>query len=90
MDNDDRSGLRALGLVTQVGCSIAIELIGSVVGGILLDRAIGTSPLFLIVGIFVGFVLSGYSLYKLIPTSPRRSAPRTDRDTEETGGKEQS
>ncbi|MDP9381697.1 MAG: AtpZ/AtpI family protein [Chloroflexota bacterium] len=61
----DRSTVRALGLVSGIGFSIAISIGLGVVLGLLVDDALGTAPLFLIVGILVGLGLSGYTLYRL-------------------------
>ncbi|MDP9350721.1 MAG: AtpZ/AtpI family protein [Chloroflexota bacterium] len=61
----DRSTLRALGLVSGIGFSIAIAIGGGVLLGIFLDNALGTDPVFLIVGVLGGLALAAYSLYRL-------------------------
>lgn len=61
----DRSSVRALGLVSGIGFSITISIGGGVLLGLFLDDALGTEPLFLVVGILLGLVLAGYSLYRL-------------------------
>ncbi len=61
----DRSTLRALGLVSGIGFSIAIAIGGGVLLGIFLDNALGTEPVFLILGVLAGLALAGYSLYRL-------------------------
>lgn len=88
--NLDRSTLRAFALVSQIGCSTAISLIGSVVAGILLDKVLDTSPLFLIIGVFVGILLAGYSIFRLLPASTSRKAKNDEanNDQKEDGSDE--
>ncbi|MDQ3328514.1 MAG: AtpZ/AtpI family protein [Chloroflexota bacterium] len=61
----DNSTVRALGLVSGIGFSIALFIGGGVVLGLYLDNTLGTTPLFLIVGVFVGLGLAGYTMYRL-------------------------
>lgn len=63
--NLDNSTVRALGLVSGIGVSIALFIGGGVVLGLFLDNSLGTAPLFLIVGILVGLALAGYTMYRL-------------------------
>ncbi len=61
----DNSTVRALGLVSGIGFSIALFIGGGVVLGLYLDDRLGTTPLFLIVGLLVGLALAGYTMYRL-------------------------
>jgi F0F1-type ATP synthase assembly protein I len=61
----DSSTLRALGMVSGIGFSIALCIGGGVWLGLFLDNRLGTSPIFLLVGIVVGLALAGYTLYRL-------------------------
>jgi len=61
----DNSTVRALGLVSGIGFSIALFIGGGVVLGLYLDNSLGTAPLFLIAGILVGLGLAGYTIYRL-------------------------
>lgn len=76
--NLNRSTLQAVALIGQIGCSIAIFLIGAIAGGILLDKFLGTTPLFIIVGVFVGFALAGYSTYRVLPTGSTRKTDNSE------------
>jgi F0F1-type ATP synthase assembly protein I len=78
----DRNTLRVLAIASQLGVSLAVPLVFFVVGGIFLDKKVGTSPLFLLIGIVCGFIGAGYALYdtvKRIPTGRRPPPNRPDR-----------
>jgi len=83
----DRSTLQAWALASEVGCSIAIFLVGCIVGGAFLDRYLHSSPIFLLIGIFMGLALAGYNLYRLtlFRTSReiRRSRHRRSNDSDQ-------
>ena len=61
----DPATVRALGLVSGIGFSIALFIGGGVGLGIFLDNRLGTAPVFLILGLLLGLVLAGYTLYRL-------------------------
>ena len=61
----DPATVRALSMVSGIGFSIALSLCGGVALGLFLDRRLGTAPLFLLVGILLGLVIAGYTLYRL-------------------------
>jgi F0F1-type ATP synthase assembly protein I len=52
-------------LAGTIGGYVAACILGGLVLGLLVDRIVGTSPLFLITGVVVGFVLSFYFIYRL-------------------------
>ncbi|MEJ7654428.1 MAG: AtpZ/AtpI family protein [Chloroflexia bacterium] len=81
----DQGALQAWALAGEVGCSLGVFLGGSVIGGILLDRAFDTRPIFLLVGIFLGLALAAYSMYRLVifrSTGSGQSSSRSSQDDE--------
>lgn len=58
----DRSTWRALAVGAQIGTSIVASLGLAMGGGYLLDRWLGTKPIFLLLGIVVGIVAAAYTL----------------------------
>lgn len=74
----DRSTLRALAVATQLGTAIAASLGLAIGGGYLLDRWLGTRPVFLLIGIVVGLIASAYTvmdLAKQFDEKPKRRDP---------------
>lgn len=75
----DKNTLRVFGLASQLGFSLAGPLLVFMGGGVLLDRRLHTTPLFILIGAVVGFVVAGVALYdivKRLPASrPSRRAP---------------
>jgi len=61
---------RALSLVSGLGFSIAFCLGLSILAGVWIDNRLHTRPVFLLVGILVGFFAAGSILYGLV--KPRR------------------
>ena len=55
--------LIGLSLVFELGYMIALPIVICALGGRLMDRHWGTSPLFLLVGIGIAMVVSGYMVY---------------------------
>lgn len=62
----DQSTLRALGLVSGLGFVIAVEVGLGFAGGLWLDGRLGTLPLFMLLGLVLGFVLAGLSIRELL------------------------
>lgn len=58
--------IRVLGLVFDLGYTIAVPLILFALGGRFLDNKLESSPLFLLIGIFAALTASGYGIYKKI------------------------
>lgn len=52
-------------MAAGLGCSVVVSLIMTIGGGLLLDRAVGTSPLFTLIGVALGLIAAGYQLYEL-------------------------
>lgn len=62
----DRQILRALGLMTQLGLSMAVSVIIGVMLGHWLDGKLGTSPWLLILGCIIGAAASFKVLYDYV------------------------
>ncbi len=67
-----RARLRATGMALQLGSTVVGSLLVFLGGGIWLDRRLGTSPLFLLIGLLLAFVAIGYALYELATVGTRR------------------
>lgn len=57
--------LRLIGLSFQFGFTIVGAFALFMGGGIFLDRWLGTSPTFLLIGMVIAFIAIGYSLYEI-------------------------
>jgi len=56
----------ALSLAWQLGFIIAVPIGGFLFFGLLADRFFGTEPVLLVVGIFVGVIVTVYEVYHLL------------------------
>jgi F0F1-type ATP synthase assembly protein I len=56
---------RAIGEASGLGCSVVASLLMCIVGGLFLDRWVGTQPIFTLVGVVLGLAAAGYLLYEL-------------------------
>ncbi len=63
---DDKKPLRILPVVLDVGFTIAIPLVALALGGRLLDKHLGSSPLFLLTGMLLAITISTVIVYKKI------------------------
>ncbi len=65
-----RTGLKAafreIGPYLDLGMRLAVSLTIGVVGGIWLDRKIHTTPLFLLIGFFIGAFSGFWSIYQAV------------------------
>ncbi|HEU5318459.1 MAG TPA: AtpZ/AtpI family protein [Chloroflexota bacterium] len=66
---------RAAALATEFGFSVVGGLVGGVLLGQFVDSRFGTSPIFLLAGILLGFIFSLYLIYVIyrVQIQPRRS-----------------
>ncbi len=71
-----RARLRLIGLGLQFGSTIVGSLVLFLLGGIWLDRQLGTQPLFLLVGMVLAFVAIGYNLYELAAVKVGSGKPK--------------
>ncbi len=52
--------------LTGLGWYVAVCIVLGIVGGVLLDKQIGTLPLFTIVGVVLGSVAAFWGMYKMV------------------------
>ncbi|HMM41391.1 MAG TPA: AtpZ/AtpI family protein [Thermomicrobiales bacterium] len=69
MDNplgpETKRDWQAIGVASGLGFTIVGSLLLCVGGGILLDRWLGTMPIFTLIGVVLGLGAAGYALYEL-------------------------
>ncbi len=58
--------LRAMGVVSVCGLDLALSVLAGVLLGHYLDGQLHTSPLLLIVGLFLGLIAGFYMAYRII------------------------
>ena len=66
--------LTPMGLVkimAQVTAIMVIPILGGAVAGLLIDMAMGTSPLFVLIGVLLGTALSATGIWLLIRAGTR-------------------
>lgn len=64
------------------GLQLAITIVVGLYAGEWVDKRLGTSPLMLIVGVFVGATFGFYSMYRaLVATQRQTTRGQNDRDT---------
>ncbi len=73
--------LRFLG----IGWYVALCIVVGIIGGLKLDDAVGTRPLFTLLGVLLGTVAAFYGIYKL--ALPLLKEPDTNGDSMTDGGK---
>jgi F0F1-type ATP synthase assembly protein I len=49
-----------------VGWYIALSIAGGTLGGLWLDSKLGTKPVFIISGLFIGMIVAFYGVYRMI------------------------
>ena len=62
---EQRSQLGAVGAAAGLGCSVVATLVLLIGGGVLVDRALETAPVFTLIGVALGLAGAGYELYEL-------------------------
>lgn len=73
VNNDDA---RAAGVAAGLGCSIVVSIIFCIVGGVLLDEWLDTSPWFTLTGVALGLVVAAYQLYELALLGQKDREPK--------------
>ena len=52
--------------LTGMGWYVAISIVGGILGGVWLDRQLGTTLVFTLVGVLLGTVVAFYGLYRMV------------------------
>ncbi len=52
--------------LTGVGFFIALSILAGVAAGLWLDDKLKTAPIFVIIGLFMGLIVAGYGVYKML------------------------
>ena len=63
---------RNWGLALDLGMRLGLSVVIGVVGGVLLDNWLGTSPIFTLLGVVVGVGAAMYSIWDVARTEMRR------------------
>lgn len=75
-----------IGAASGIGCSVAVSLLLCIGAGVLIDRWLGTEPIGVLIGVALGLVAAGYSLYELaVLGRPDRGVVRLRKDESEDG-----
>ena len=72
--------IREVGPYIHLGMQFAITIILGLFGGLWLDRKIHTTPLFLIIGFFLGAISGFWSIYRTVYLKNQKNQ---NRETEE-------
>ena len=78
----DKNTLRVFSLASQLGLSLAGPLVIFIGGGVLLDRRFHTTPLLILIGALIGFVLSGVAFYDIVKRLPSSRRVPPDRSSD--------
>lgn len=82
-DQEQESPWAAAGQHAGHGLTWALSVLLFLMGGWWLDGKLGTTPLLMIVGAFVGATAGFYSLYHHVVVVPRQRRERSERKDEE-------
>ncbi|WP_257348085.1 AtpZ/AtpI family protein [Pseudalkalibacillus decolorationis] len=66
MRTGKRSPFHSMALMSGILSQLVGSILVGIFGGMWLDRTIGTAPLFLIIGLFIGLAAGVYGMIKLI------------------------
>jgi hypothetical protein len=72
---DERAQLNQVAVASGLGCSIVASIVMTIGGGVLLDRALDTSPVLTLSGVALGLIVAGYQLYELAMIGQRGRKP---------------
>ncbi|OGG39052.1 hypothetical protein A2116_02120 [Candidatus Jorgensenbacteria bacterium GWA1_49_17] len=64
MTEPEKTHFAPLALAWELGYTIAIPLVALALGGRFLDKSFDTSPIFLLIGIFVSIFISSFLIYR--------------------------
>lgn len=68
---EERAQLASAGMAWGMGCSVVASILICVIGGLLIDQATDRTPLFTLIGVFLGLVAAGYQLWELAQLSSK-------------------
>ena len=78
---------QAIGAASGIGCTVVISLLVCIGGGIFLDQWLDTSPIMVLIGMVLGMIAAGYSLYELaVLGAPNRGLVKLDRSKRQDSG----
>lgn len=69
----DYKNLHYIVLVSQIGISMALPIVGGIYVGAHLDKKLSTSSAFLIIGALLGIFTGAYGVYKLVSYDLKRN-----------------
>ena len=70
---EQRIQLATAGTAAGMGCAIAATIVLSVIGGVLLDQWLDTTPIFVLIGVALGLAGAGYQLWELAKLSSKQA-----------------
>ncbi|MEY3700987.1 MAG: hypothetical protein RLZZ25_1582 [Gemmatimonadota bacterium] len=74
MPEDPRSSLGTVGRFAGLGFQLVASILLFLYGGQWVDRRLGTDPIFLLLGVFIGAAAAIYSMYRSLMAEQRREA----------------
>ena len=74
MPEDPRSSLGTVGRFAGLGFQLVASILLFLFGGQWVDRRLGTDPIFLLLGVFIGAAAAIYSMYRSLMAEQRREA----------------
>jgi ATP synthase protein I len=74
MPEDPRSSLGTVGRFAGLGFQLVASIFLFLYGGQWVDRRLGTDPIFLLLGVFIGAAAAIYSMYRSLMAEQRREA----------------
>lgn len=76
--NDQTRGSAGVGAAKYAGLGLqfAVSILAFLYAGQWVDRKLGTTPLFLIIGVFVGAAASFFAIYRSLSPKPRQPNER--------------
>ena len=81
MTEDPRSSLSAVGRFAGLGVQLVASILLFLYGGQWVDRRLGTDPVFLLLGVFIGAAAAVYSMCRSLMAEQRREAEKNGRGT---------
>ena len=70
---EQRTQLATAGTAAGMGCAIAATIVLMVIGGVLLDQWLDTTPVFILIGVALGLAGAGYQLWELAQLSSKQA-----------------